>query len=144
MPTSRTPPATKRPRRLGVERHEVLRELLPLPQATVRRLEEHPLGAGRHCRRVEPLHHHAGADEHVERQRLHGRPAFQEVERRVDVRAAVDAQVEPAQVDDVAVRDRAHALEPHLRVARVRDHPRPNRHADVDDLHASRCIVTPL
>ena len=25
----------------------------------------------------------------------------------------------------------------HLRVARIRDHSRPNRHADVDDLHAS-------
>src|SRR5437588_576011 len=129
----------ERPRRLAVERDEVLRERVALPQAAVRGLEEHPLGAARHRLRVEPVHDHAGADEHVERQRLDARPAVDEVERRVDVRPAVDAEVEPAEVHDVALRDRAHALEPHLRVAGVRDHPRPNRHAHVDDSHASQC-----
>jgi hypothetical protein len=60
------------------------------------------------------------------------------VNRRVDVRPGVHAELEPADVGEVAVVERQHPLEADVGVARVDDHPRIDRHADVDDLHATR------
>src|SRR6266540_1027512 len=119
-------------RRRLVERAEVFDEGIPRPQLGIRRLEQHSLSAIRHA---DPFDDDAVSDEHVEWQLLRGGGAVEEVQGCVDVRAGVDSELEPADVREGAVGDRADAFQLDGRVARVRDHAGTDRNADVDDPH---------
>ena len=74
------------------------------------------------------------ADQDVEGERLGGRTARDEVQRRVDVRPGVQAEVQAREVVPVAAGEGADELEMHLGIPQVRDHFGPDRNRDVDDL----------
>src|SRR5712691_3777254 len=133
------------------QREEVVGERVPRPELRVARLQQDPLrelgadeGLSVEALGCSEVEHARRPDEDVERQRFGGGRALDEVDGRIDVRAGVDPEVQPAEVVAGAAGDRADPLECHPRIPGIRDHPGPDRSTDVDDLRHSLVTDPPL